>query len=347
MAASVHSLRGVHPATMKKLINNPDAVAAETVEGYVLAYSRYVRKVEGAQGVIRRLAPVKGQVAVITGGGSGHEPMFLGYVGQGMAHGSVAGNIFTSPPPQPIYETAKAAHSGSGVLFLYGNYAGDVLNFDIAAEMLADDGIRVATVRISDDVASASAERSKERRGIAGDLFVIKVAGACAEERASLAEVESSASKANDNVRSMGVALSSCIIPASGRPIFEIAEDELEIGLGLHGEPGVERSKMLSADDVAAHLIRRLLSDMNLQSGDEVGILVNGLGTTPLSELLIIYRAASRLLADAGVIPVCTCVGNYATSLDMAGCSITLMRLDPQLKRWLLAPADTPAFVQV
>lgn len=332
---------------MKKLVNHPDAVAAETVEGFVAAYPGYVRKVNGAQAVVRRVAPVQGQVAVITGGGSGHEPMFIGYVGRGMAHGSVAGNVFTSPPPQPICATAKAAHGGSGVLFLYGNYAGDVLNFDMATEMLGDDGIAVVSVRISDDVASAPLERSSERRGIAGDLFVIKVAGACAEENASLAAVQNAASKANDNTRSMGVALTSCIIPVSGRPIFEIAHDELEIGLGLHGEPGVERAKMLSADEVAAHLIRRLLADMSLKSGDELAVLVNGLGGTPLSELLILNRAASRLLVEAGMRPARTYVGNYATSLEMAGCSISLMRLDDQLKRWLLAPADTPAFVQV
>ncbi len=332
---------------MKKLVNHHDAVAAETVEGFLAAYPEYVRKVDGAQAVVRRAAPVQGQVAVITGGGSGHEPMFMGYVGRGMAHGSVAGNVFTSPPPQPICETAKAAHGGSGILFLYGNYAGDVLNFDMATEMLTDSGIAVVSVRISDDVASAPPERSSERRGIAGDLFVIKVAGACAEENASLAAVQNAASKANDNTRSMGVALSSCVIPASGQPIFEIAHDELEIGLGLHGEPGVERTKMLPADEVAAHLIRRLLADMNLKSGDELAVLVNGLGATPLSELLILNRAVSRLLADAGMHPVRTYVGNYATSLEMAGCSISLMRLDDQLKRWLLAPADTPAFVQV
>lgn len=217
----------------------------------------------------------------------------------------------------------------------------------MATEMLGDDGIAVVSVRISDDVASAPLERSRERRGIAGDLFVIKVAGACAEENVSLAAVQNAASKANDNTHSMGVALTSCIIPVSGRPIFEIAHDELEIGLGLHGEPGVERAKMLSADEVAAHLIRRLLADMSLKSGDELAVLVNGLGGTPLSELLILNRAASRLLVEAGMHPARTYVGNYATSLEMAGCSISLMRLDDQLKRWLLAPADTPAFVQV
>jgi dihydroxyacetone kinase-like protein len=334
-------------ATMKKLINSADAVAAEAVEGLVEGYPRYLRQLEGLQAVVRRTGPVAGEAAVITGGGSGHEPMFLGYVGRGMAHGSVAGNIFTSPPPQPIYETAKAAHGGAGVLFLYGNYAGDVLNFDVAAEMLVEDGIQVATVRIVDDVASASLDARLERRGIAGDLFVIKAAGARAAERGTLAEVTAAAEKANDNTRSMGVALTSCTIPASGRPIFEIGADEMELGLGLHGEPGVARTKMLPADEVAAHLLSRILKDMRAKQGDEIGVLVNGLGNTPLSELFIVNRAAVRLLGDAGLVTVRTYVGNYATSLDMAGCSITLMRLDNELKRLLLAPADTPAFVQI
>ena len=237
---------------MKRVINDPNDVATEAVQGFSLAYPNYVRQVDGSLGVVRRIPPPSREVAVVTGGGSGHEPMFLGYVGRGMAHGSVAGNIFTSPPPEPIYRTAKAANNGAGVVFIFGNYSGDVLNFGEAAEMLREDGIEVAMVPVADDVASAPVARRLERRGIAGDLFVIKVAGASAAENRNLADVTAAAEKATDATRSMGVALSSCTIPAVGRPIFEIGPDEIELGLGLHGEPGVEKTRMMSADAIAA-----------------------------------------------------------------------------------------------
>ncbi|MGA2327687.1 MAG: dihydroxyacetone kinase subunit DhaK [Bryobacteraceae bacterium] len=332
---------------MKKLINDPNQVARETIEGLALAYPQYLRQLAGWQAVVRRDAPVQGKVAVLTGGGSGHEPMFAGFVGRGIADGSVAGNIFASPPPDPIVATAKAIHGGAGVLFLYGNYSGDVLNFDMAAEMLEADGIRVATVRISDDVASAPLERRTERRGIAGDLFVIKAAAARAEEGATLDEVTAAAEEANDNTRSMGIAFSSCIIPASGRPIFEISEQDMELGMGLHGEPGIRRGPMLPASQTVEQMVSCILEDLPMPRGTEVGVLVNGLGATPLAELLIVFRAAHRLLCGAGVSICRSYVGNYATSLEMAGCSITLLRLTPLLKRLLLAPADSPALVQV
>ena len=331
---------------MKKLINDPDAAAAQAIEGLALAYPQYLRKLDGLMAVVRRDAPIAGKVAVLTGGGSGHDPMFAGFVGPGWADGSIAGNIFTSPPPSPIYETAKAIHGGAGILFLYGNYAGDVLNFDMAAEMLAGEEIRVSTVRISDDVASAPPERRGERRGIAGDFFVIKAASARAEERATLDQVTAAAEKANDNTRSMGVALTSCVIPASGRPIFQISESDMEIGMGLHGEPGVQRGPILPAEDVAADMMKRILADLPVKAGEEVAVLVNGLGATPLSELFIMFRTASRCLGDAGLSIVRTYVGNFASSLDMAGCSFTIMRLDSELKRLLLAPAESPAIVQ-
>jgi phosphoenolpyruvate---glycerone phosphotransferase subunit DhaK len=332
---------------MKKLINDPNHVPLEVIEGLCLAYPQYVRQVPETQAVVRTNAPIVGEVAIVTGGGSGHEPMFAGYVGPGMAHASVAGNIFTSPPPNPIYETAKAAHGGRGVLFVYGNYAGDALNFDVAAEMLADDGIAVRTVRVIDDVASAPSSGRGDRRGIAGDLFVIKVAGARAAEGASLYEVASAAEKANENTRSMGVALSSCVIPASGRPIFQIGENELELGLGIHGEPGVERIGMLTADQAATRMVEPLLQDLQAKPGTELAVMVNGLGATSLAELLIVARAAVPLFAAAGSKVIRSFVGNYTTSLDMAGCSITAIRLDSETRRLLLAPAQSPSFMQM
>jgi dihydroxyacetone kinase-like protein len=332
---------------VKKLLNDPNKAAQEAVQGLALAYPQYLRQLKGLQAVVRRDAPLVGKVTVLTGGGSGHEPMFLGYVGRGMADASVAGNIFASPPPMPIYETAKAAHGGVGVLFLYGNYSGDVLNFDMAAEMLMAEGISVMTVRTADDIASAPLESRQERRGIAGDLFVIKTASARAAEGATLVEVAAVAEKANLNTRTIGVALSSCIIPASGRPIFEIGDDEIEVGMGVHGEPGVSRQRVTAADQLSTDMLQRLLGDLKPHVGDEVAVLVNGLGATPQSELLVMYRAIHPLLQKAGLEVCRSYVGNYVTSLDMAGCSITLIQLDSELKRLLLAPAESPAFIQV
>jgi dihydroxyacetone kinase-like protein len=332
---------------VKKLLNDPNKAAQEAVQGLALAYPQYLRQLEGLQAVVRREAPIAGKVTVLTGGGSGHEPMFLGYVGRGLADASVAGNIFASPPPLPIYETAKAAHGGAGVLFLYGNYSGDVLNFDMAAEMLMAEGISVMTVRTADDIASAPIQSRQERRGIAGDLFIIKVASAKAEEGATLQEVAEAAEKANLHMGTIGVALSSCIIPASGRPIFEIGDEEIEVGMGVHGEPGISRQSLTVADRLAADLMQRLLADLQPNAGEEVAVLVNGLGATPHSELLVMYRAIHPLLQAAGLKICRSYVGNYVTSLDMAGCSITLMRLDSELKRLILAPAESPAFIQV
>lgn len=332
---------------MKKIINHPDRVAGEVTEGFALAFPHILRQVPGYQAVLRRDAPITGKVAVVIGGGSGHEPMFLGYVGPGMATAGVAGNVFASPPPVPIYEAAKAAHGGAGVLLLYGNYAGDVLNFDAAAEMLADENIEVISVQVTDDLASAPPERITERRGIAGDLFVFKVAGACAEEGAALETVAAAARHANQNTRSMGVALSSCVIPASGKPIFEIGTTEIEIGMGIHGEPGVRRGELIPADELAHELVSRILAELKAEAGDEMAVLINGLGATPVSELYIMARSVLRLLEDAKLHVCRSYVGNHATSLDMAGCSVTLMKLDQDLKRWLLASAETPALVQV
>jgi dihydroxyacetone kinase len=332
---------------LKKLINDPRKVAAEALEGLALAFPQYLRLVSGAQAVVRKDAPIAGKVGVLTGGGSGHEPMFAGFVGPGMADGSVAGNIFASPPPQPIAAGARAVYGGAGVLFLYGNYSGDVLNFDMAAEMLEEEGIHVSTVRVTDDVASAPRNRNEQRRGIAGDFFVIKAAGACAGERAPLPDVIAAAEEANRNTRSMGVALSSCIIPASGKPIFDLGAGDMEVGMGIHGEPGVERATIKSANEVAEELVRRILEDMPEMANSEASILVNGLGATPLAELLIVFRAAHSLLARSGVTLRHSYVGNYVTSLEMAGCSISLLRLNERLKRWMAAPAQSAALMQI
>jgi dihydroxyacetone kinase len=330
---------------MKKLINVADHVAREALEGLALAYPHMLHQV-GLQAVVRRDAPVSGKVAVLTGGGSGHEPMFAGFVGQGLADGSVAGNIFASPPPPPIVKTARSIHAGRGVLFLYGNYSGDILNFDAAAEELAQEGIEVASVRITDDVASAPLDHRDHRRGIAGDLFVIKVAGAASEEKGDLRAVAAAAEKANRNTASMGVSLSSCIIPASGKPIFNLAETEMELGMGLHGEPGVQRESLRSADEIAALLTGRIIRDLALADGEEVAVLVNGMGATPIAELFIVFRRVKKMLDEAHISIHRSWVGNFATSLDMAGCSVTLMRLDTELKQWISAPCNGPALVQ-
>src|SRR5450759_345650 len=331
---------------MKKLINDPNAVAEETIEGLVLAYPHILKKLDGIQAVARKDIPVPGKVAVLTGGGSGHEPLFAGYVGRGLADTSVAGNIFASPPPMPIITAGRQVHSGRGVLFLYGNYSGDVLNFDMAAEELVADGIEVVTVRISDDVASAPRERRHERRGIAGDIFVVKVACAAAEEMLDLQAVAAAAEKANENTSSLGVALTSCIIPASGKPISQMPDDQMELGMGVHGEPGVERGPLRPANEVAEFLVRHILEDQKIASGEEVAVLINGAGATPMGELLIVFRGVHRVLTEGGIRIFRTYVGNFAASLDMAGCSVTLMRLDSELKRWLLAPCEGPGLVQ-
>jgi dihydroxyacetone kinase len=331
---------------MKKFVNDPNAVAREALQGLALAHPGILRALDGVQAVVRRNAPVSGKVAVLTGGGSGHEPMFAGFVGEGLADGSVAGNIFASPPPITIAQTARAIHSGCGVLFVYGNYSGDVLNFDMAAEELIDEGIEVATVRVADDVASAPAEKRCERRGVAGDLFVIKAAGAAAATGVPLSEVLAAAELANRNTGSMGVALSSCIIPASGKFIFSMPDDQMELGMGVHGEPGIRRGPLMPAHEVTQFLVDNIVRDLQLESGEEVAVLVNGAGATPLAELYIVFGSVFALLAEAGIRIATSYVGNYATSLDMAGCSITLVRLNTELKYWIEAPCQSVALVQ-
>jgi len=334
-------------AKMKKIINEPSNFVDELLEGVLRAHGDQLRSVPGEpRAIVRADAPVDGKVAIATGGGSGHLPVFMGYVGRGLADGVAVGNVFSSPTSGQMLAVTKAIHSGAGVLYLYGNYQGDVLNLDMAAELADLDGIRVKTVLVSDDVASAPREQWDTRRGVAGLFFAYKIAGAKAEERADLDAVTAVAGKVVANTRSMGVALSPCTVPESGRPTFSLGEDEMEIGMGIHGERGVRRGKLEPADRIATSLTQAVLSDLPFGGGDEVAVLVNTLGATPREEAYILYRKVWGILCEAGIDIHRAYIGEYATSLEMAGASISLLRLDEELKRLLDAPAQSPFFVQ-
>ncbi|MCL6444038.1 MAG: dihydroxyacetone kinase subunit DhaK [Alicyclobacillus sp.] len=312
------------------------------IEGFVKAHSDIVKALpDNPRVVVRRNVGDKPKVGVVIGGGSGHEPAFLGYVGDGLADGAAVGNIFASPSPAPILAATRAVNTGQGVIYLYGNYAGDCMNFDMAAELAATEGIRVETVLITDDVASAPVTEADRRRGIAGDFFVFKVAGAAADMGLSLDEVKMAAQSANANTRTMGVALSACQVPGTSSPTFKLDDDEIEVGLGIHGEPGVEKGQLQPADKVVDGLVDRILHDMPLSKGDRVAVLVNGLGSTTLMELYILFRRVKQRLDDIGVSIYKSFVGEYVTSLEMGGASITLMKLDDQLMRYLDHPVRT------
>lgn len=332
---------------MKKVINDPEQVVEEMLQGMIAAHPQYVRRVQGFNVLVRANAPVAGKVALVSGGGSGHEPSHGGFVGRGMLDGAVAGAVFTSPTPDQVYEAVKAVDGGKGVLLVIKNYTGDVMNFEMAAELAAADGVQVDKVIVNDDVAVENSTWTVGRRGIAGTVFVHKIAGAKAETGAELAEVKRVAEKVIANVRSMGMALAPCTVPAAGKPSFTLAENEIEIGMGIHGEPGTHRETIRSADEIATHLAEKIFADNPLQAGDAVALMINGLGATPLMELYIVAHKVTALLAAKQVKLVKTFVGNYMTSLEMAGFSISVLKLDEELQKLLLAPADTPAFVQM
>ncbi|MGQ9555593.1 MAG: dihydroxyacetone kinase subunit DhaK [Anaerolineae bacterium] len=332
---------------MKKIINDPFQFVDEVLDGILKAYPWHLKRAEGSdRALVRADAPVKGKVGIATGGGSGHIPVFLGYVGPGLCDGVCIGNVFSSPPPDAMLAVTKAIDGGAGVLYLYGNYGGDVMNFDMAAEMADMEGITVRTVLAHDDVVSAPPQEAQRRRAVAGLYFAYKVAGACAESGADLEAVVAVAQRAADNTRSMGVALSPCTVPAAGKPTFTIGEDEMELGMGIHGEPGLERSKLKPADEIASVIVDKVVNDLPFRSGDEVAVLVNGLGATPPEELFVLYRKAHELLLDHGIKIHKALVGEYATSLEMAGASISLLKLDDELKRWVDAPAFSPFILQ-
>lgn len=331
---------------MKKIINAPGNVVDEMLDGFTAAFPQYVRRLEGFNVVVRAGTPKK-KVALVSGGGSGHEPSHGGFVGKGMLDGAVAGAVFTSPTPDQVYEAIKAVNTGEGVLLVIKNYTGDVLNFEMAAEMAEADGIPVDRVIANDDVAVENSTWTTGRRGIAGTLFVHKIAGAKAEGGGSLPEVKQVAEKVIANVRSMGMALSPCTVPEAGKPSFTLADDEVEIGMGIHGEPGTHREKIRTADEIADDLLAKICADLPLDTGDEIAVMVNGLGGTPLMELFLVNQRIAESFAAKGVKIVKTFVGNYMTSIEMAGFSISVLKLDEELKELLLMPAETPALVQV
>jgi len=327
----------------KKILNNPADVVTEMLDGLVLASDGMTRRLDGLKALVRTSIP-DGKVALLIGGGSGHEPLFHGFVGENLADGAACGEVFAAPAPDLILAATKAVHRGNGVFYTYGNYAGDNMNFDIAAELATDEGITVRTVRIWDDVAAAPLERITDRRGIAGDFFVVKIAGGAATELKTLDEAYRVAVKARDNTRSMGVALSAGSIPETGERTFELPEDEIEIGMGAHGEPGISRQKLTTADNIAEQMLSAILKDLPFRSGDEVGLLVHNLGATTMMEMLIVNRHVRKLLADAGIKVHRTQVGAYLTCQEMAGMSLSLIRLDDELKHYLDMPANSVGF---
>ena len=327
---------------MKKLINAVDAVEEQMILGLVKSAPKKLRKLDCGNVVVRAEKKTAGKVALVSGGGSGHEPAHGGFVGTGMLDCAVAGAVFTSPTPDQIFEGIKAVATDAGVLCIVKNYTGDVMNFEMAIDMAADEDIKADHVVVNDDVAVKDSLYTTGRRGVAGTILVHKIAGAKAEEGASLEEVKATAEKVIANVRTMGMAISPCTVPAAGKPGFELGEDEMEIGIGIHGEPGTRREKLASADAIAKELLEKVLEDIDYK-GKEVVVLVNGMGATPLMELYIVNNFVQGYLKEHGVKVYDTMVGNYMTSIEMAGFSITLLRLDDEMKRLYDAAADTPA----
>lgn len=329
----------------QKLINDGNAAVDEMLEGILAAHPDHLFRPDHApRAIVAKHGPRAGKVALVIGGGSGHEPTFLGFVGKGLADAAAIGNVFASPPPQPAVDAALAANGGAGVLFMYGNYAGDVMNFDMAAELLEMEGVEARTVLTTDDIASHK-DRAK-RRGVAGNVFIFKAAGAAADLMLPLDEVERIARHANARTYTMGVALSSCSLPQTRRPSFDLPAGEMEIGMGIHGEPGVRRGPLRPANEVADEIMDALLAEMGAAKGDRVAVLVNSLGATPLMELYILNARVRQRLDQAGLSVHRTLVGPYCTSLDMAGASITLMHLDDELTRLLDHPCDCAMFRQ-
>jgi phosphoenolpyruvate---glycerone phosphotransferase subunit DhaK len=333
----------VVPRTMKKLLNDPAAVVRESLTGLAAAHGDLLSYDAEAQIVVRADAPVQGKVALVSGGGSGHEPLHGGFVGKGMLDAACPGEVFTSPVPEQMLAATKAVDGGAGVIHIVKNYTGDVMNFKLAADEAADEGIEVESVLIDDDVAVEDSLYTAGRRGVGATVLAEKIAGAAAERRDDVATVAAIAQRVNDQARSFGIALSSCIPPAAGAPIFDLPEGQIEVGIGIHGEPGRRREALGSAHEIADLMVDAVISDRPLDQGTEALVFVNGMGGTPQLELYLLYGEIERALRERGVQPVRQLVGSYITSLEMAGASLTLLELDDELKRLWDAPVHTPA----
>ncbi len=327
---------------MKKIINKPSDFVEESIDGLIKSHPDVYALAKDNGRVITRAKKASKKVGIVTGGGSGHLPVFTGYVGTGFLDACAIGSVFASPSVEQMVSAIKNADNGNGVLCIIGNYGGDVMNFEMACEMVEAEGIKTKKIIVADDIASASVEEKSKRRGIAGMIFVFKIAGAIAESGASLEEVFNTATDANTNIRTLGVALSPCILPEAGKPTFEINDDEIEIGMGIHGEPGIKREKLKPANELVDDLYKRIIIDSKLTANDNIAIMINSLGATPLEELYIVSKRVNENLSSSKINNIKTYVGRYATSMEMAGMSITTLKLTDNLKKNLLATSNCP-----
>jgi len=327
---------------MKKIINSPSDFVEESIDGLIKSHPDIYALAKDNKRVVTRANKALNKVGVVTGGGSGHLPVFTGYVGKGFLDACAIGSVFASPSVEQMVSAIKNADNGNGVLCIIGNYGGDVMNFEMACEMVEAEGVKTKKIIVADDIASASEEEKSKRRGIAGMIFVFKIAGAIAETGASLDDTFKIATQANNSIRTLGVALSPCILPEAGKPTFEINDDEIEIGMGIHGEPGIIREKLKPANDLVDDLYKRIIDDSKLAANDNIAVMINSLGATPLEELYIVSKRINENLSNSKIINIKTYVGRYATSMEMAGMSITTLKLNDNLKKHLFAASECP-----
>jgi phosphoenolpyruvate---glycerone phosphotransferase subunit DhaK len=330
---------------VKKIINKPSDFVDESIDGLIKTHPNIYALAEDNSRVITRAVKSSNKVGLVTGGGSGHLPVFTGYVGKGLLDACAIGSVFASPSVDQIASAIRNANNGNGVLCVLGNYGGDVMNFEMACEIVKDEGIQTKTVIVADDIASAKPEEKEKRRGIAGMILVFKVAGSYAETGASLDAVHQLANDANNNIRTLGVALSPCILPEAGKPTFEINEDEIEIGMGIHGEPGISREKLKSANELTDDICQRILNDFKLTNNDEISLMINSLGATPLEELYIVSRRVIENMSKQQIKIFKNYVGRYATSMEMAGMSVTVLKLNKEIKENLISASECPFWI--